>query len=42
MHARVCIRRNLSKTEIYLVAPALIRYNVRTFFLETYRSLAEK
>lgn len=42
VRARVRIRRNLSKTEICLVAPALIRHDTRTFFLENCRPLAEK
>jgi hypothetical protein len=42
VRAWVRIRRNLSKTEICLVALALIRHDVRTFFPENCRSLAEK
>lgn len=42
VRARVRIRQNLSKKEIRLVAPALIRHDVRTFFAENCRSLAAK
>jgi hypothetical protein len=42
IYTRIRIRQNLSKTEINVIAPALIRHDIRVFLPQNYEFLVEK